>query len=284
MTKRRILVLILVCTLLVGCGKKKEEYKCEEGFKIVGDLCTKEDIKNPIISPGCPEGYDYSGRSHKCEKPIPEAPLFTYTCEDKGFQINKDYKCEGIGGTPAKRNYMCDNGELSGTNCITKVRNDKAVISTVNCEHGTRNKWNKCEDILTPDIDKYPNNSGCPDGYVTNAEGKCYYVSDSSYTYSCPDGYILENNTCYAIDIKPASVVLSCDEDKVLSGSECRGKEIRESSIKYYCIDGMELDKIANKCIRIEYRELEDLPQCEKDYQLIDNKCKKTETKPAEKN
>ena len=289
---KKPIIIIAIITVVIVAGvagvflltqnKKGGTYYCEEGYKLVGDICSVTITERPTYDLGCPEGYDYSGESHKCEKQVEEVSYYRYEC-GAGFVLNSDNKCEGDSPKSATREYVCTNGELNGKTCINKTKNNKVLICNNYCPEGLTPTEDKkiCYKRANPDPV-----SGCPKtkGWTTESNGKCYYAEEASCNYSCPTGYVFENNSCFLVETKQADYILTCPEGTELFGSMCNIPTVKNPKTVYYCDDDAKLKpKNHTICLKTLYAEIGDVATCQKGYTLENDVCKKIETKPAKK-
>ena len=284
-----LIVVIIAAILVVGVGvillltqsKKGTTYYCEEGYKLVGDICSITVTERPIYDLGCPEGYEYSGLSHKCEKQVEEEPYFRLDCPE-GFILNNENKCEGDKPMTATEEYVCTNGELVNRTCVVKSKNNKVLICNPYCPEGLTSSEDKkvCFKETNPDPVK-----GCPNtkGWQTLSNGKCYYTEQPTCDYSCPKGYTLENNSCFSIETKEADLIYTCPEGTILMGRRCNTPTIKEPKTVKYCDEGAELNKKKTYCLKTIYKDIGDVATCQKGYTLEGNTCTKIETKAAMK-
>ena len=276
-----VLLVVIVVIILLMQNQKETTYYCDEGYKLVGDICTITVTERPTYDLGCPEDYEYSGVSHKCEKYVEEIPYYRLECES-GFILNNENKCEGDKPTAAKKEFTCTNGELTGETCVNKTKNNKVLICNNYCPEGLTPTEDKktCYKRQKPDPSK-----GCPSGkgWTTESNGQCYYAEQASCNYSCPQGYLFEADSCFLVETKKADYILTCPEGTVLTGSKCNIPTIKNPKSVNFCDADAKLNKEKTKCIKTLYKEIGDVATCQKGWTLEGNMCTKIETKPANK-
>ena len=113
-------------------------------------------------------------------------------------------------------------------------------------------------------------------------EGKCTkyeYIKDTIISYTCPDDYILNNDTkkCSKLLTKKAKVIKECPFGYSLKSGKCSKTVTTSVKTTYYCedadvTDGYKLN--VKNCVKALYEEPTKQNICEdENYELIDNKC-----------
>ncbi len=277
-----MIVLFLTILLLTGCGKKehKTTYYCEEGYTLVGEICSKRIEEPAKYYVGCPEGYDYyDEKLHRCGKLMSEEPYYQYVCP-ADYTLNNRNECDGFTHVKAEQVYYCVSGELNekAKVCEHITINNKFRSCNPKCERGKANAQQRCEETFAPTP-----GVGCPSGenYRTLSDGQCYYSAEAECNYTCTSPYTLRNGNCVYIDkTTKANQRYDCKEG-TLVGNRCTVPATKKPSMEYSCDSGKYYDESTKKCTYYEYKTRDDLAYCDEGYQLEGDKCIKIETKNA---
>ena len=203
--------------------KAMERKVCEEGYSLENDQCIKPDIlsnsKEPTIIYSCNEGYKLDNA-----------------------------KCSKEKTTSTIKKYYCNDGYLSNSVCIHKVRkslggyaNDCSSSDSVRYGHyeALKNKCNQNGGTMEVEF-RVDGSLGCR--FI------CYkyveeYLSDPIIKYECPSGYKMNNGKCYGTEIIPANISeYKCDSDTYLFDKKCYSNVIKnEPTIQFYCYENFEL-------------------------------------------
>ena len=187
---------------------------CSDGYNLEGSFCLKEKERNPASTGDvCPKGYmDYKG---KCYEETNGTEGENLVCAEE-FEL-KDGKCIKV--SSYKPVGDCANGEFISEENICKEQEyigegteycrdpgrtlyeHKCLATKPSINGGCLNNdmyYNgKC---LNPRDDYYMSEWKCPDGAYTlkdDNSGKCYKDKKTTRpTYTCDDGFTLENNIC----------------------------------------------------------------------------------------
>ncbi len=79
------------CEISTWIGMPKIEYSCPNGYNLIGEKCSKTDVKNTTIKYSCDKGYELKGTS--CVKYISQKPTEVQYCDNELLLI--DDKCYG---------------------------------------------------------------------------------------------------------------------------------------------------------------------------------------------
>jgi hypothetical protein len=213
------------------CQKYNNQYYCP---------LQAQDCTNQTTAPLCPAGGNVNLSTKKCEININN----NYKCPGTGTvyqdQSECNSNCTQTGTINATQNYTCStsgtvyhdqsscsagcphtettapivNYTCSGTSTLCQTDADCSIVTPKRCTAGINGY--RCY-IRGYSTRTYPTLSAC-----TAACKKTTYGSCNQKTYSCPNGYTYQNNTC----VRSASAnctgpAYTCPTDYTLQGNMC---------------------------------------------------------------
>lgn len=187
----------------------KSNYSCAAGGTLAGNICNY--TAEPTTSGG---GYWWWGGGQP-------------TCE-KGQYSYMDRKCHYSEG--ASLTYSCDEGILSGTNCI--ISKEVKVDAKVSYS--------------------------CPKGYALVLDSNMCGKASNVTKYVCPDNAVLKGTKCYTTTTMDATTMYKCDEGFTLAGAQCVKNEEVKAVKKYTCskvytLNGDKCEKYSEKQAKVQY-------------------------------
>ncbi len=222
-------------------------FTCPEGAKTVENGCMSPEISSAALSQyfyTCPSGTNVSGST-----------------------------CVSGGTVPAigAPSYLCSQGTLVGTHCVSAAISTAASATTVyTCPVGTTLIGHNCSSSTTPAAVSYScaqgftlSGSYCTSTSTTAASGSAFFgyscssggvltstlsgwicTSTNSYnataTYSCPTGGVVSGSVCATNSSVAATSTTnySCSNGGTLNGTSCVGTSSISANITYSCNQG----------------------------------------------
>ena len=132
-------MLLLVVFLLAGCKKYKEG--CKEDYILNNGKCRKVVEQKEVLSKDvCKDNKEL--RDGKCYQTLTAKKVDVKVC-DEGYTLSGD-TCSKTITMNAKATYSCTSGTLSGSSCVQKVADTKALIYGYVCPAGTTRNNVEC--------------------------------------------------------------------------------------------------------------------------------------------
>ena len=207
MKKKRIITLIALSLLTVGCSKN--EFMCETG-ELVDDVCKNVTIKEANIQ--CPTNYTFDLEKGKCVSTMKIAAKTVNTCS-KGYVIGNENWCisEKKYDMIEERTCVAKNipeGDTLSSVYVAPSNLCMEKICVEKNEDGT-----ECLSFEEKSI-PYTIKKVCPESGMSKWEGYCRKLAWLKVDTSCEVG-VLEGDKCIIENLTDASI--SCEEGYTLS-------------------------------------------------------------------
>ncbi len=260
---------------------------CEKGYSLEGDFCFKEIGREPAISGMvCPSNYYL--KDGKCYEETGIIEIDEYECREgqtlvgnkctfvEHIEANANFKCEKgdlIKRGEARYRKYRDSGNPEEYACEDK---SEAVAPKLRCLYNSGHIMinGKCYNGPAPLI-----NGGCPGNDVVR-NGWCYSL-DNEDQWQCPDGNIYEKSKGTYTDLCPdtfkytkATGSYSCPEGYTLNKNTCERTREEDAMKKRTCPTGYTRTN-DERCINTKNtKNLVDGYYCEKqETKLFDTTC-----------
>ena len=213
MNKSRLLVVIVLCLLLIGCGEK--QFYCEKG-ELIDNKCKVVDKKDANIV--CPNGYTFNKEKGKCVYQMTIAAKTVNTCS-KGYRIGNEKWCFSEEKYDMVLEKSCES---------SKIKEGDTLSSTYVSESGLCYEkicTEKSEDGKT--CLKYEENNiqfkvtkKCPKSNMIKLDGYCHKIAWLYIDKSCEVGELV-GDKCVIEQLSDASA--SCDSGySLVDGFMCQ--------------------------------------------------------------
>lgn len=147
---------------------------CPDGYKVDGEVCTKITRITATETSTCPDGTDDIGRAEICGVYVGEAEPYQECPNGTIFKIEAKTKLYCF--TKARTNVEAC-GEFPWSGSYFDAASHKCYYATVEAQALSR-----CQD------------------YKVVHKNRCYEPKVKKITYSCPDGYSLDNRECVMVE------------------------------------------------------------------------------------
>lgn len=238
------------------CSKKVANGTSYGSWYSTGSVATYDSYRGAYLSTSSTSRWAYTGKTRVkgCNNTC-YVTKYQYVLQRRSATTNyktvttaatklttTTYTCSGIGGT------------LSGKNCIISTRKSCVPKYKITCTTGTLVE-NVCEQTNTIDATKKIDKYSCPAGYTLDGT-ICKNVevipgTPTEGEKTCPEGYTKEGDACQKTTTKPAEevpgkVTYSCPEGYINEENKsCYKNETTEGD--YYC-ENEKAELVGNKC------------------------------------
>lgn len=208
-------------------------YTCPSGYTRNGSKCYTSGTKT------CPSGYsDVNGTCTKSYAATYVAGKTTTTCPSGYTQYGDQcYISTPVSTKSGSTTYSCPTGYTrSGSKCYLERRATAEYTSrTYRCPSGYTKTGSGASTTCYKKVTISKGSYYCQDGNATLKGTKCEKITKGTFkNYSCPSGYILDNQSCYKTtnDVKNAekkttttsSYTYKWSAEKSISGWTATGK------------------------------------------------------------
>ena len=213
MEKNRLLILIIICLILVGC--KEKEYTCIEGEYLDG-ICKIVELKEASIT--CPTGYEFDVEKGKCLSTMTIAAKTVNKCA-KGYQMGNENWCISKEKYDIIETQVCESSKIKEND---KLSTTYMTESNKCIEKICIKKSKDGKECLKYEENEIPikTKKTCPEKGMSRWEGYCRKLSWLNITKSCEIG-TLKGDKCIIENLVDASII--CDEGfELLDGYKCQ--------------------------------------------------------------
>lgn len=217
---KKVLIIILLSFMLVGCNGKEKELSCVSGSLVDGRCQITETSE---VLEKCREGYERDSETNKCVNTIVIAAKKVSECPN-GYYIGSDNWCFSEKEYEKEVKLNCESPNIPEDDNLSSTYVKDNVCYEKLCVTFSEDKTT-CEEfketVLMVKVEE-----SCPSG-TKSVEGVCRKKYWMNKEFSCELGE-KEGNNCVIKD---------------------------EIDADYYCEDGYKLNKEKNICEKIIYEE-----------------------------
>lgn len=224
------------CQKTIESIDAKVTYVCKKGYKLAGDLCVSEDVKEIENKLECLDGFTLKGQ--KCERVESADAYATFKCPS-GY-VSSGEQCVTVTNQPANETYKCEDSSytMNGTVCSKVVNKTLEPSIKYECNSGGTLNGTMCEYVESPSY-KWFYSQSCSKGTLDYKDMKCHYTESAKQTYTCTQGNLSNGKCIYNETVtKQAILSYSCPSGYVTIGSECAKTTGIAATVKYLCSDG----------------------------------------------
>lgn len=259
-----VLIIIGIVLFLVLTGYSKKH--CSKGYELRADGCYKElDRKAAKEAFVCEDGTTLIEGTNKCKKEEIVDQTIRLICNE-GYTLDKD-QCIGKEVIDATVKYSCASGQTlsNGRYCIVKYIDN----SQLGCNKGKYGyRWGVLGCYLT-----VKNEKDCPAGYTKIDKHDAGYTCTYDMVRACYDGEFDKNGDCWRHkETIKANVSYSCPNGYKLDNTKCYKEVSSPAYGKYDCDEGYTKTD-DGKCSKNVETELITRLVCEEKYVLEEKEC-----------